>query len=71
MAYSQLGYKYHEKFISLNVKDSSTCFIKTNTNINDLEDNIASKCYKIMDDNYYIVHKTVINEIKGTRFFVF
>jgi hypothetical protein len=51
VAYPQLGYKYQEKFISLNVKDSSICFIKTKANINDLDDNIASKCHKIMDDN--------------------
>lgn len=69
VSYPQLGYKYHEKFISLNVKDSSICFIKTKTNINELGDNIASKCHKIMDDNHYIVHRTVIEEIKGIEYF--
>ena len=68
VTYSQLGYKYHEKFISLNVKDSSICFIKTKTNINDLGDNIASKCHKIMDDNHYIVPKSVIDEIKDVEY---
>ncbi len=69
IAFPQLGYKYHDNFINLSVKDSSICFIQTKSNINDLEDSIANKCHKIMDSNHYIVHRSVVNTIKDVDYF--
>lgn len=69
IAFPQLGYKYHENFINLSVKDSSICFIQTKSDINNLEDSIANKCHKIMDSNHYIVHRSVVNTIKDVDYF--